>query len=92
MAITRNFEFMGIWQLHQAAEAFWRPIGSVFPYPANLTLRADMNRIILPLNPTFDSKAPVHVQWSPLRKDCHASDVKHAWSQSTVLLSTTHLG
>ena len=68
---------MGIWQLHQAAEAFRRPIASVFPFPANLKLREDMNRIILPLNPIFDIKAPVHVQWSPLRKDHHALDVKH---------------
>ena len=77
MGITKNEEYMGIWQLHQAAEAFCRPRGSVFPYPANLKLREDLNRIVLPLSPIFNSKAPVHVQWTPLRKTHHASDVKH---------------
>ena len=77
IALTKNFEFMGIWQIHQAAEAFQRPIGSVFPYPVNISLQADLNRIILPLNATFDNKQPVHVQWTPLHKDRHASNVKH---------------
>ena len=77
MGITKKSKYMGIWQLHQAAEAFCRPIASVFPFPANLKLREDMNQIILPLNPIFDIQAPVHVQWSPLRKDHHALDVKH---------------
>ena len=76
MVITKNYEFMGIWQ-HQAAEAFHNPIGSVFPYPANLNLHVDLNRIILSLNSTFDTKLPVHMQWSPLCTDRHASDVKH---------------
>ena len=77
MGITKNSEYMGIWQLHQAAEAFRRPIGSVFPHPSNLNLREDMNRIILPLNPKFDIRQPVHVQWTPLHKDTYAADVKH---------------
>ena len=77
MALTKNFEFMGIWQIHQAAEAFQRPIGSVFPYPANISLRADLNRMILPLNASFDNMRAVHVQWTPLHKDRHASNVKH---------------
>ena len=77
MGITKNSEYMGIWQLHQAAEAFRRPIGSVFPHPSNLNLREDMNRIILPLNPTFDIRQPVHVQWTPLHKATYAADVKH---------------
>ena len=68
---------MGIWQNHQAAEAFQRPIGSVLPYPANISLRADLNRMILPLNASFDNMQPVHVQWTPLHKDRHASNVKH---------------
>ena len=38
MGITKKSEYMGIWQLHQAAEAFHRPIASVFPFPANLKL------------------------------------------------------
>ena len=77
MALTNNFEFMGIWQIHQAAEAFRRPIGSVFPYTANISLWADLNRMILPLNASFDNMQPVHVQWTPLHKDHHASNVKH---------------
>ena len=71
MVITRNFEYMGIWQIHGGS---W---GSVFPYPANLSLWADLNRIIKPLNLNFNNRKPLHVQWIPLNKKHHASNIKH---------------
>ena len=77
MGIRRDGEYMGVWQLHQSAVAFQRPLGSIFPYPASTSLRDELNRMILPLNSVFDTKQPVHVQWTPMSKDRQASDVCH---------------
>ena len=75
---SRNYNFMGVWQFHHAAEAFQRPIVSIYPRYTNRELRRDLNRIMLPLSPIHDQKRPVHVMWTPLdkKKDKHC-DVKH---------------
>ena len=77
MALMSSGVYMGIWQLHQAAQAFGRPLGSVYPYPANYNLRCDLNRMIFPVNAAFDNKSPVFVQWTPMNKKSHPSAVNH---------------
>ena len=68
IANSRSGNYMGIWQFHHAAEAFKRPLGSVYPRHTNKDLRSDMNRMILPLNPCHDNKQPAHFMWTPMRK------------------------
>ena len=68
---------MGIWQIHQAAQAFVQPVGLVYPHPAHINLQADLNRIIFPVNPAFDNKSPVYVQWTPMSQKSRPSDVEH---------------
>ena len=77
MGIRRDREYRGVWQLHQSAVAFQRPLGSIFPYPASTSLCDELNRMIMPLNSVFDTKQPVHVQWTPMSEERHASDVCH---------------
>ena len=77
MANSRNYNFIGIWQFHHAAEAFKRPIGVIYPRRTNRELRSDMNRIILPVDTSHDNKRPVHVMWTPLHANSKPHDVKH---------------
>ena len=44
--LTKQFTYMGVWQIHQAAESFRRPIGCVYPRHTNRELRRDLNRIV----------------------------------------------
>ena len=69
--------YMGTWQFHHAAEAFCRPIGSVYPRKTNQILRKDLNRIILPLDSCNDNKQPVYVMWTPMSTKDRHSEVKH---------------
>ena len=77
MANSKEFNFMGVWQLHHAAKAFKRPVGSVYPWHTNRDLRKDLNRIILPLTSGHDLKRPVYIMWTPLSTDHAHSNVKH---------------
>ena len=43
MANSKEFTFMGVWQLHHAAEAFKQPVRSVYPRHTNRDLRKDLN-------------------------------------------------
>ena len=56
IANARDFTFMGVWQIHHAAEAFRRPIESVYPWHTNKEIRKDINRVVLPINPMHDIK------------------------------------
>ena len=56
IANARDFTFMGVWQIHHAAEAFRRPIVSVYPWHTNKEIRKDINRVVLPINPLHDIK------------------------------------
>ena len=69
--------YMGIWQFHHAAEAIKRPIGCVYPRRTNQVLRKDMNRIILPLNLSYDNLRPGYVMWTPISDNDHHSEVIH---------------
>ena len=77
MANAREFTFMGVWQLHHAADAFKRPLGSVYPRYTNRELRRDLNRIVLPLSPGYDMKHPVYIMWTPLNEHHKHCNVKH---------------
>ena len=72
-----NGNYMGIWQFHHAAEAFKRPIGSVYPTKTNPVLRRDINRTVFPIESKNDMKTPVYVMWTPMRKNDNAWNVKH---------------
>ena len=56
IANARDFTFMGMWQIHHAAEAFRHPIVSVYPWHTNKEIRKDINRVVLPINPMHDIK------------------------------------
>ena len=77
LANSKEFTYMGVWQIHHAAEAFKRPIGCVYPRRTNRDVRSDLNRIVLPINPSHDQKRPVYIMWMPLTIDDGPSAVKH---------------
>ena len=68
---------MGVWQIHQAAEAFRHPMGCVYPQHTNRELRRDLNRIVLPIKAGHDEKRPVYIMWTPLQLTDKPSEVKH---------------
>ena len=76
-ANSRNGYYMGIWQFHHAAEAFKRPLGSVYPRHTNKELRSDLNRIVLPFRACHDIKQPAYVMWSPMRKKDDNHNINH---------------
>ena len=77
IANARDFTFMGVWQLHHTAEAFRRPIISVYPQYTNREVQKDINRVVLPINSVHDNKQPVHIMWTPLSRNKKHCDVKH---------------
>ena len=77
LANSKEFTYMGVWQIHHAAEAFKRPIGCVYPRRTNRDLRSDLNRIVLPINPSHDQKRPVYIMWTPLSINDGPIVVKH---------------
>ena len=56
IANARDFTFMGMWQLHHAAEVFRCPIVSAYPQHTNKEIWKDINRVVLPINPMQDIK------------------------------------
>ena len=74
---SKDGNFMGIWQFHHAAEAYKRPICSIYPQHTNRTVRSDLNRVIFPLDAVHDNKMPVSVMWSPLHRYDEHANVKH---------------
>ena len=88
LANSKDGNFMGMWQFHHAAEAYKRPISSIYPQHTNRTLRSDLNRIILPLSPVHDNKTPVSIMWSPLHEDAGHCNVKHFVAVLKVIVYT----
>ena len=86
LANSKDGNYMGIWQFHHAAEAFKRPISSIYPQHTNRTLRSDLNRIILPLSERHDNKTPANVMWSPLNVTESHCNVKHFVAVLKVIL------
>ena len=77
MANRKKGNYMGIWQFHQAAEVFKRPVASIYPRHTNKQIRRDLHRLILPINSGHDNKIPVHIMWTPLHLTSNHFDVKH---------------
>ena len=77
LANSKQFTYMGVWQIHQAAKAFRHPIDCVYPRHTNRELRRDLNRIVLPIKPGHDEKRPVYIMWTPLQLTDKPSEVKH---------------
>ena len=77
IANARDFTFMGVWQLHHAAQAFRHQIISVYPRYTNREVRNDINRVVLPINSMHHNKQPVHIMWTPLSRNDKHCDVKH---------------
>ena len=72
-----NGNYIGVWQFHHAAEAFQRPIGTVYPRKTNRQVRNDLNRIVLPARSGNDLKRPAYIMWTPMREEDKNSNVKH---------------
>ena len=72
-----NGNYIGVWQFHHAAEAFQRPIGTVYPRKTNRQVRNDLNRILLPARSGNDLKRPAYIMWTPMREKDKNSNVKH---------------
>ena len=62
--VRRSGEWMGMWQLFQAANAIKRPICSIYPNWLAKQLRDDMNRTIFPFEQCHREKEPIYIMWT----------------------------
>ena len=62
--LRRCGEWMGMWQLFQAANVIKRPICSVYPHWLSRQLRGDMNRTIFPFDASLREKEPIYIMWT----------------------------
>ena len=64
--LRKSGEWMGMWQLFQAANVINRPICSVYPNWLSPQMRRDMNRIIYPFEESFRNEQPVYIMWTSM--------------------------
>ena len=57
--------YMGIWQIHSLSSVTGRPIQCMYPNDRGLTIRSDLNRIVVPRNTTYDDQA--RILWTSTR-------------------------
>ena len=67
--VRRSGEWMGMWQLFQAANAIKRPICSVYPNWLAKQLRDDLNRTIVPFENIHREKEPIYIMWTSTAPD-----------------------
>ena len=61
----KSGEWMGMWQLFQAANCIQRPICSVYPDYLQDRIRRDLNRTIMPYDERFREREPIFIMWTP---------------------------
>ena len=73
--ICKDGAFMGIWQIFQTANVIKTPILSVYPTPANLNVRGDINRQIFCYNEEYNTRESANIMWTPMQisnsRPCH---------------------
>ena len=67
--VRRNGEWMGMWQLFQAANVIKRPICSIYPNWLAKQLRDDLNRTIVPFEHIHREKEPIYIMWTSTSLD-----------------------
>ena len=68
MAIRKDKEYMGIWQIHALASVLGTPIQSIYPQLGNPNVRRDLHRLIMPQS-EIGGVNPVHIMWTSTRTD-----------------------
>ena len=61
----KSGEYMGMWQIFQAANCIGRPICSIYPNMFSETFRNDVNRRVLPYEEVLRELPPVYIMWTP---------------------------
>ena len=64
---TKN-TYMGLWQIHQAANVLRVPILSVYPVGGDKIMRKDFNRICYPFGLEEAEVEPIKILWTSTRK------------------------
>ena len=62
MSLTQEYQFCGIWQIHQAASVLGHPIYSIYPHCPVYSVRDDHNRVVLPWR-TIENET-VYLMWT----------------------------
>ena len=62
MSLTQEYQFCGIWQIHQAASVLGHPIYSIYPHCPVYSVRDDHNRVVLPRR-TIENET-VYLMWT----------------------------
>ena len=61
----KSGEYMGMWQIFQAANCIGRPITSVYPNMFSEKFRNDVNRIVYPFDERLRNNETVYIMWTP---------------------------